>query len=118
MSIRLATILKRNNLTLEATRSMSDEELLELRNFGRKCLRELRAIAPQIAFVRRGKMWIVQHPDDFFECQHGYAHYGDCPLCGRFDSHLIEEIDEYFADLGIEEPDIQDLVAIAEFLEQ
>jgi len=47
MSVRLATILRRNNLTLAATRSMSDEELLELRNFGRKCLRELRQLAPQ-----------------------------------------------------------------------
>ena len=44
VGVRLATLLKRNGLTLEQAFSKSDRELLSMRNFGTKTLKVLREI--------------------------------------------------------------------------
>ena len=44
IGVRLATLLKRNGLTLEQAFDKSDRELLSMRNFGTKTLKVLRDI--------------------------------------------------------------------------
>ena len=53
-------------------------------------------------------------PDNFFECEHGYGHYSDCPLCsqampaysgGTFDRDRIADVDEFFGDSDVSAED-------------
>jgi hypothetical protein len=46
LSTRMVNCLRRAGLTLPETQKMSDLQLLRLRNFGVKTVREIRAVAP------------------------------------------------------------------------
>lgn len=52
-------------------------------------------------------------PPDFFTCIHGYHHYGNCPLCGRFPLYVIDDLEYAFEGFNLT---IQDKVAIADYL--
>lgn len=52
-------------------------------------------------------------PIDFFECRHGYAHYRDCPLCGRFPSQAVDDIEYAFEGFAIT---MQDKIEIADYV--
>ncbi|MBM4449170.1 MAG: hypothetical protein FJ015_08045 [Chloroflexi bacterium] len=56
--------------------------------------------------------WMRYIPEDFFMCDHGYGNYSECPLCGRFPSEIVAEIDDYFDEISME-----DAVVIAKWLE-
>ena len=51
-------------------------------------------------------------PEDFFECDHGYGHYSECPLCSQYPTDLVKEIDDYFGD----EVSVEDKAVIAKWL--
>jgi DNA-directed RNA polymerase alpha subunit len=52
MSIRLRNCLINEGITLEEAKSWSDLDLLRIRNFGRKCLQELRTLEPRSTRAR------------------------------------------------------------------
>ena len=56
-SVRLKTLLDRNDLGLFQAFRKSDKELLAIRNFGRKTLAELREI--QLGLDNRPHFWIA-----------------------------------------------------------
>lgn len=51
-------------------------------------------------------------PNFDVSCVHGYHHYSDCPLCGRFPYHIVAEIEEIFEDSIT----MQDKIEIADYV--
>lgn len=47
-----------------------------------------------------------------FSCVHGYAHYSDCPLCGKFPYDTVAEIERIFEDSIT----MQDKIEIADYV--
>lgn len=56
---------------------------------------------------------IEELPIDFFTCRHGYHHYKDCPLCGRFPSQMVDDLEYAFEGFEIT---MQDKKEIVDFL--
>ena len=51
-----------------------------------------------------------------FSCMHGYAHYRDCPLCGRFPIEIVAECERIFEDSVTVQDKIDILDYVTEYI--
>ena len=52
-------------------------------------------------------------PPDFFTRRHGYVHYKDCPLCGRFPSYVVDDVENALEEFDVS---MQDKIEVADYV--